>query len=41
MIRIKFCVIAMLAFALAFIFMLEYAQHIANKDEDDKEDKTE
>ena len=41
MIRIKFCVIAMLAFALAFTFMLEYAQHVANKYEDDEEDKTE
>lgn len=42
MIRIKFCAIAMLAFALAFTFMLEYTQYIANKDEDnDEEDKTE
>ena len=44
MIRIKFCVIAMLAFALAFTFMLEYAQHVANKyedDEDNEDDKTE
>lgn len=39
MIRIAFCVIAMLVM-MAMFTVVVYAQHIANKDEDDEEDKT-
>lgn len=39
MIRIAFCVIAMLVM-VAMLTVVVYAQHIANK-EDDEEDKTE
>lgn len=44
MIKVICCSLFLLAFALAFIVFLEYAQHIANKYEDDEEnedDKTE
>ena len=41
MIKVICCSLVLLAFALAVIVFLEYAQHIANKDEDDEEDKTE
>lgn len=41
MIKVICCSLFLLAFALAFIVFLEYAQHIANKEEDDEEDKTE
>lgn len=39
MIKIAFCVIAMLVM-VAMLTVVVYAQHIANKDEDDEEDKT-
>lgn len=41
MIKVICCSLFLLSFALAFIVFLEYAQYIANKFEDDKEDKTE
>lgn len=45
MIKVICCSLFLLAFALAFIVFLEYAQYIANKyegdDEDDEEDKIE
>lgn len=44
MIKVICCSLFFLAFALAFIVFLEYAQYIANKYEDDEEnedDKTE
>lgn len=45
MIKVICCSLILLAFALAFIVFLEYAQYIANKyeddDEDDEEDKIE
>ncbi len=44
MIKVICCSLFLLAFALAFIVFLEYAQYIANKYEDDEEnedDKTE
>lgn len=44
MIKVICCFLFLLAFALAFIVFLEYAQYIANKYEDDEEnedDKTE
>lgn len=44
MIKVICCSLFLLAFALAFIVFLEYAQYIANKyedDEDNEEDKTE
>lgn len=44
MIKVTCCSLFLLAFALAFIVFLEYAQYIANKYEDDEEnedDKTE
>ena len=40
MIRIAFCIIAMLIM-VAMLTVVVFAQHIANKDEDDEEDKTE
>ena len=40
MIRIAFCIIAMLIM-VAMLTVVVYAQHIANKDEDDEEDTTE
>lgn len=44
MIKVICCSLFLLAFALAFIVFLEYAQYVANKYEDDEEnedDKTE
>ena len=44
MIKVICCSLFLLAFALAFIVFLEYAQYVANKyedDEDNEEDKTE
>lgn len=41
MIKVICCSLFLLSFALAFIVFLEYAQYIANKFEDDEEDKTE
>lgn len=44
MIKVICCSLFLLAFALAFIVFLEYAQYIANKyegDEDNEDDKTE
>ena len=38
MIKVISCSLLLLAFALAFIVFLEYAQYIANKYEDDDED---
>lgn len=40
MIRIAFCIIAMLVM-VAMLTVVVYAQHIANKEEDDEEDKIE
>ena len=40
MIRIAFCIIAMLIM-VAMLTVVVYAQYIANKFEDDEEDKTE
>lgn len=40
MIRIAFCIIAMLVM-VAMLTVVVYAHHIANKDEDEEEDKTE
>lgn len=40
MIRIMFCVIAMLVM-VAMLTVVVYAQHIANKEEDDEDNKTE
>lgn len=43
MIKVICCSLFLLAFALAFIVFLEYAQYIANKyenDEDNEDDKT-
>lgn len=41
MIKVICCSLFLLAFALAFIVFLEYAQYIANKYEGKEEDKTE
>ena len=41
MIKVICCSLFLLAFALAFIVFLEYVQHIANKYEDNEDDKTE
>ncbi len=44
MIKVICCSLFLLAFALAVIVFLEYAQYIANKyedDEDNEDDKTE
>lgn len=41
MIKVICCSLFLLTFALAFIVFLEYAQYIANKYEDDEDDKTE
>lgn len=41
MIKVICCSLFLLSFALAFIVFLEYAQYIANKFEDDEDDKTE
>lgn len=40
MIKVICCSLFLLAFALAFIVFLEYAQYIANKYEGNEEDKT-
>lgn len=39
MIKVICCSLFLLAFALAFIVFLEYAQYIANKYEDDEENE--
>lgn len=41
MIKVICCSLFLLAFALAITVFLEYTQYIANKYEDDEEDKTE
>lgn len=41
MIKVICCSIFLLAFALAVIVFLEYVQYIANKYEDNEDDKTE
>ena len=40
MIKVICCSLFLLAFALAFIVFLEYAQYVANKYEGNEEDKT-
>lgn len=39
MIKVICCSLFLLAFALAFIVFLEYAQHVANKDYKDEDDE--
>ena len=41
MLKVICCSLFLLAFALAFIVFLEYVQYIANKYEDNEDDKTE
>lgn len=41
MIKVICCSLVLLAFALAITVLLEYTQYLANKYEDDEEDKTE
>lgn len=41
MIKVICCSLVLLAFALAITVLLEYTQYLANKYEDDEDDKTE